>query len=139
MSRPAVFALALGLLPGCLSLSSTTMNGAELRHPVSFSRSFVASDGSVHEPTAAEKVARFERTWTHWGMLYDSIGLSADADLSAILNEEIEQANGDGIVNLTVKAKGTGFSWLVSLLIIVPERVKVTVEGDVFRLSDAQP
>lgn len=136
MSR-AVLALALVLAPSCLSVSATKMNGADLRHPVSFSRSFVATDGSVRTPTDADKVAHFERSWSHWGMLYDWIGLSSDADLSALLDGEIEKAGGDGIVNLKVGARGSGLSWLTSLLIVFPERVKVVVEGDVFRTGHA--
>ena len=134
MNRLTVLFLA-ALAPSCLSLASTTLDGSELRYPVSFSKSLIDADGKAYVPTPDEKVAHFERSWSHWGMIYDSIDLSSDENLSAILHEEIEGAGGDGIVNLKVTADGTGFSWLVSLLILFPERVKVTVEGDVVRRS----
>lgn len=129
--RLVLAACALALSTSCISISSTTLDGSDLRYPVSFSQSVVGPDGTPVVPS--EVVGPVEREWTHWGWLYDSVSLSSDEDLSAMLNGAIEELGGDGIVNLRVTAKGTGLTWLTSLLIIFPERVKVTVEGDVVR------
>tara|TARA_R110002072_G_scaffold273219_4_gene433835 strand:+ start:30185 stop:30619 length:435 start_codon:yes stop_codon:yes gene_type:complete len=135
----AMMCCALVCSGGCLSLSSTALNGSDLRYPVSMSKSVVDAAGQIHAPKASARVARFKRDWSHWGWLYGSVSLSSHVDLSAMLNEEIEKAGGDGIVNLKVTAAGSGLSWFISLLIIIPERVDVTVEGDVYKLSDAKP
>jgi hypothetical protein len=140
--RPVLFAVmccALVCSSGCLSLSSTALHGSDLRYPVSMSKSVVDAAGQIQVPKAAEKVAHFTRDWSHWGWFYGFVSLSSHVDLSAMLNEEIEKAGGDGIVNLKVTAEGSGLSWFISLLIIIPERVDVTVEGDVYKSSAAKP
>lgn len=136
--RRLTLALCLTVLcSGCFSFSTTKLDGSGLRYPVSFSQSIVGTDGATYTPRETEKLAHFSRSWGHWGWLYDSIPLSSDVQLSEVLHEEIKRANGNGIVNLKITAKGTGWSWLVSLLIIIPEHVKVTVEGDVIRAAAA--
>ena len=138
-SSVSILALCLALFSSsCLSLSGTDLNGADLRYPVSLSQSIIDVNGAHYTPTTVEKVAHFKREWGHWAMFYDSVSLSSDVDLSKLLNEEIERAGGNGIVNLNFSAKGTGWSWLVSLLLIIPEHVKVTVEGDVIKSAAAE-
>lgn len=136
IARASAAVLAALACTGCLSISVTKMDGAELRYPVSLSSSLIDADGVVHRPLDSHKLASFEHSWGHWGMVYDSISLSSDEDLSALINAEVERVGGDGVVNLRVGAKGTGLAWLTSLLIVFPERVKVTVSGDVVRLAD---
>ena len=137
MSRLAAVLLLCFLVPagGCLSVSETKLDGSGLEYPVSMSQSIVDAAGQIYKPTESEVVSHFRREWTHWGWFYGQVSLSSDVELAAVLHEEIEKANGDGVVNLKFQSNASGFSWFVSLLIIFPEWVEVVMEGDVIRRS----
>lgn len=130
----AVLPLAAALCTaGCMGTSATILDGAGLRYPVSLSKSIVDGSGRHYTPSEAETVAHFERQWSHWEMFFGKIQLSSDVVLANVLHEEIEAAEGDGIVNLTLRANGSILGMYAALFLVVPTHVTVTIEGDVIR------
>ncbi|MFH0975323.1 MAG: hypothetical protein V1874_06035 [Spirochaetota bacterium] len=59
---------------------------------------------------------------------------SDNYDLSEDLIKEMKNANGNAIVNLTIKAYNDWLWLLTSLIPILPNYVYVEIEGDVVRL-----
>ncbi len=106
------------------------------RYPLSLSPALSDADGrSLLLGDGLEKVGEFEFTHRPLGFVYGAVG--AELDLSADLNRAVEEARGEGVVNLTVRAGTCGTSWVfpLNMLPFYPGCQRVTVSGIVVRRS----
>ena len=118
---------------GCLVLSEANLSAKEMQAPVSLSGSYVDPSGRARTPAADEIVAHFHHQWRHWEMAWGMISLSGPFDLEAYLEDQLALHDGDAVVNLTVQADHGATYLLTALLMIFPESVVVTLEGDIVR------
>ena len=137
MKRLLAVVLVGFVAQGCVSVAGTTLSAKELHYPVSLSPAIVDASGAPYTPKGDEILGHFEHSWTHWAMFWGLANLSGPLDLDALLSSEILNLAGNGVVNLTVETTfGPGYM-LLAILPIIPETVRVRVEGDVVRARDA--
>ena len=129
--RISLLAVCLFWATGCITVSETTLGAQQIEYPVSLSQSLVDSSGRSYAPAQDEIIAHFKHSWRHWEMAWGTISLTDPVDFSGLLRTEIEQNRGDGIINLTAKVDFGVSYYLTSLLMIFPESIRVTVEGDI--------
>jgi hypothetical protein len=104
------------------------------RYPVSFSSVLSDANGQLlFLGEELEQVGEFRLSHTPVGFLYGST--TSDLDLSQEINGEVEAVRGEGVVNLTVSARGCGSSWLFPLNILpfYPGCQNVTISGVVVK------
>jgi len=135
--RAQLGALACAMLAGCAG-GAAHLKADRLSHPVSLSRSYFASDGSVVGPDRQETVNDFSFVVRRWSLLWTLLPLSSrQVDLSDRLEHEIRAAGGDAIVNLTFRVSEDPLAWFTLLLPLLPSRVPVEVEGRIVRTKGA--
>ena len=143
----------LMMMQGCalwaVDLSLTAKNND---FPISFSEGIMGYDNELIGRGGYEVVHHFTMekshfTWNAWNSLFGNL---KSFDLSDEFEEVVRSHNGEAIVNLRMQAKdGTTFHYMLSALLtlglIAPNSVNVTIEGDVIRLktttttSDVRP
>lgn len=115
---------------------SLTFDG--LKHPASMSAFLYDKDNKTaakdKELTVLDKFS-YEKKF--WGLLYSTIPLSSDKDVVEAINKKVEEAGGDGIINLSVTASNCAFNSfpILSLLPIMPGCVNAVVEGEIVKLK----
>jgi len=131
--RCAPEAVLLLLAAGCVG-GKAHLRADHLSHPVSLSRSYVGSEGSVIGPDRQEVVAPFTFVVRRWSLFWTLLPLSSRVvDLSDLLEERIRAAGGEAVVDLTLKVFEDPLSVLTLFVPVVPSRVSVHVAGDVVR------
>jgi hypothetical protein len=110
--------------------------------PVSFSEGILGYDNELILRDGYEVVHHFtieksHFSWNAWNVLF---GNRRRVDLSDEFEELVRSRNGEAIVNLRIKAdEGMTFHYfltgLLTLGLIAPNSVSVTIEGDVIRLN----
>jgi hypothetical protein len=109
---------------------------------VSFSEGILGYDNELILRDGYEVVHHFtieksHFSWNAWNVLF---GNRRRVDLSDEFEELVRSRNGEAIVNLRIKAdEGMTFHYfltgLLTLGLIAPNSVSVTIEGDVIRLN----
>jgi hypothetical protein len=110
--------------------------------PVSFSEGILGYDNELILRDGYEVVHHFtieksHFSWNAWNVLF---GNRRRVDLSDEFEELVRSRNGEAIVNLRIKAdEGMTFHYFLTgfltLGLIAPNSVSVTIEGDVIRLN----
>jgi len=133
----------LMMLQGCaiwgVGLTLTAKNND---FPVSFSEGILGYDNELVLQDGYEVVHHFimeksHFTWNAWNLMW---GNRERFDLSDEFEEVVRIHNGEAIVNLKIKGKEAFtfiyfLSGLLTLGLIAPHSMNVTIEGDVIRLT----
>lgn len=133
----ALIALALAVLltqSGCTG-GRGTVRFDDLEYPASMSGYLYGPDQRSLSPKKLEVVGEFSQDARFWGMLFSMVPLNGSLDLSDEINREIAQADGDGVINLSVRSDGCGLNYIpaLSLLPFWPGCADVTVEGQIVK------
>lgn len=81
-----------------------------------------------------EVVGRFERTESHWALLWSTQPLGpTDHDLSEFFDEQVRLHGGEAITGLTVSARSTVLFNLLGIVPLMPTLVQAEVSGEVVR------
>jgi len=131
-----VAVLCLFLCASCAGVKCS-LKSDQVKQPVSFTPFVYDEKGNIVEATPDQIKAHFKFKKHFWAMLWRSYALTdPDWELSENLKNELSRANGDAIVNMTVRTHDDGMMFFVTYLMpIIPNCQTVTVEGDVARFS----
>lgn len=132
----AVLVLASGCAGG-----RSNLRFDDTRYPVSLSPTVLGSDGAVLLPAQREVVGKLELETKVYGLLWSAVPLTPNKDLSTQVNEQIEQAGGQAVVNLRVTSRQCGLNsvWVLSTVPLWPGCSKVFVQGDIIRERAPEP
>ncbi len=138
MKSPILTMLLTLSLYGCAG-GRATITANAIGPPVSFTNYVFTSTGQMRAAKPNEIVQHFKISKTTWTMFYRAITLGQkEWDVSAQLQEKLQQASGNAIVNLTVTADGPSMLvWYFAALVpILPSYVTTSLEGDVARIAE---
>lgn len=121
-------AVALAFLLGCAG-GRGDVRFDSLEYPTSMSGYVYGPDGRALSPKSLDVVAEFEHQVRFWGMLFSWVPLNGNVDLSEEINRDVEQAGGEGVINLSVTSEGcpTNYVPALSLIPMWPGCADVTV------------
>lgn len=133
----------LMMMQGCALWSvGLSLTAKDNDFPISFSEGIMGYDNELIGRDGYEVVHHFTMekshfTWNGWMELF---GNPKRFDLNDEFEEVVRLHNGEAIVNLQIKGKGglTGkyfLSGLLTLGLIAPNSMNVTIEGDVIHLT----
>ena len=128
------------LAPLLLSITAcaggrTNLRFDETAYPVSLSPTVLGRDGGVLLPKAREVVGQLEIETKAWGLLWAAVPLTPNKDLSARINEQVERAGGEAVVNLRITSRqcGVNHAWVLSTVPLWPGCARIFVQGDIIR------
>ena len=78
-----------------------------------------------------------------WSVLYSGVLLNGDKDIAEAINKGIDEAQGDGMINMTVTSSQCfmnlpSYLFFLHVLPITPGCVNVTVEGQIVKVKGEQ-
>lgn len=121
----------------CAGVKSTVM-APKITEPVSYTGCVFDKEGRILHANEQTIVKSFMLKKSFWAMFYRQISLTNPKwDISEDLKKQIDEVDGNAIVNLRVKLVGNYGYWYLSALVpIIPDVQKVIVEGDVARFPE---
>jgi hypothetical protein len=126
------------LLTGCTG-GSRTVTAANVEYPVSLTEAVYSKDLKMLNQKDYTIIKQFDFSMTKWSMLFATIPLSGDPDISDQLNTLCKENNADGIVNLTVGSYVPLYNTcnLITFVgpIIIPSSMGIEVKGDLFQIN----
>lgn len=130
--------ILLFILPwfGCAG-SSVKMPLAGVRYPVSLSGYLFGPRKEILGKGQRLQVVReFNYTKSFWGIGYTLISLSDETDFDRFLNRKIEEAEGDGVINLKLSSSGCYINSTpcLNILPMWPGCTRVKIQGEIVRL-----
>jgi hypothetical protein len=127
-------ALGVGIGIGCAG-GRGDVRFDSLRYPVSMSGYVYGPKNRALSPRSLEVVSEFEHEGRLWGVLFSWLPVSGDLDLSDEINNDVEAAGGEGVINLSVKSEGCVLNYIpgLSLIPMWPGCADVTVAGQVVK------
>lgn len=130
----SISCVVLALLDGCAG-GRSNLRFDDTRYPVSLSPTVLGSDGVVLLPARREVVGKLEIETKVYGLLWAAVPLTPNKDLSTQVNDQIERAGGQAVVNLRVTSRQCGLNsaWVLSTVPLWPGCSKVFVQGDIIR------
>ncbi len=123
---------AFGVL-SCATGAETRLRAAESPIPISLSQSIVDEQGVIYRPRPEEIVGHFKRSWRSWDWFYGLVSINGDVNLAKLVAAEVKKRDGDAVINLRVRSNYAKTWYVTSVLVLLPDSVGVTVEGDVIR------
>lgn len=139
MKKVVAGALLLAVASACAGAKGNVRFDS-LKYPVSMSPVLYDSDGRMlYHERQLKSVDKFQYSRWIWSMFWTGLVFNREQDLSAPVNQKIEESGGQGIVNLTVTTSGCFLNYvpLVSILPIWPGCTVVSIHGDVVK-KDAE-
>jgi hypothetical protein len=130
-----VLVLAASFALGCSGASSNVV-APDAKYPLSLSDGLRDENGRLLEDNELEVVGAFEADYTAWGMWWNIISFTGDADISDEVNEQVAAAKGEGIVNLAVRSKTNVWNGM-TLIGLLPDAAAVKVRGHIVRRRPA--
>jgi len=139
--KTLIWMVPVVLLCSCAG-SRCRVTALSVEQPVSCTACVLDSAGRIRAAKPNEVVSHFVLSRHQWSMLYRAVPLSQkEWDISPELKAKLEESSGNAIVNVRVSATGCDMLhwYLAALVPILPSYINMKVEGDVVRISDAQP
>lgn len=96
-----VFIIILLITGGCSVGTKVNLTAHSVQYPISMTYSFYSDSNALILPRQYELLEEFSIEFTKWG-ISAPLNLNANADLSTILNEIIENQQGDAIIDLSI-------------------------------------
>lgn len=132
------------LLSGCALLSACAgarghMKFSDLRYPASMSSSlYNRNDAVLVKDRNLKVVDKFSYEKRFWGIFYSWVRLSGSSDIDAAMNQAIEKAKGDGMVNVRITEASCSFNTYMAipftLIPLTPGCVNTTIEGEIVKV-----
>lgn len=125
--------LSLFIVMGCAG-SRSRITAPSVKYPISLSPAIRNIDGTIFKEDDLVKVGKFYYKYITVFMLWTAIPLShIKHDISNAVNEQIEKAGGDAIINLTVKNEGDGLAGFTSIISLglLPSSSSIEIKGDI--------
>ena len=138
--KTAILAVALALA-ACSGTRSYVVASAS-KYPISLSDGLRGPDGALLRPEQKHVVGEFSYNYKTWGMFWTMIAIVAttlltdytDKDISAEINQQVKDAGGDGVTNLTVWAGAC--TWNVFTVVgVLPDCGNVEITGEIVKVS----
>lgn len=110
--------------------------------PVSCTPYVYDGSGNVVKTTPQEVIRHVTYSKYLWAMFWTRVPLNdVNWDISTNLNQMLQKTSGDAVVNVTVTAAGCDpFDTFLSIFLpVVPSYGRVTVQGDIVRISQNRP
>ncbi len=130
---PALLSFAF-LLGGCGVSSWVT--APDSKYPISMSDGIRDQSGELVATDKKTKVGTFEKHYKACSMLWRLISFTGDKDISDAANQQIADAKGDAITNLTVESSGTVWN-IITFIGIFPDCGNVRLNGDIVKVTPA--
>jgi hypothetical protein len=125
---------------GCgIGISGGRLNYDDLKYPASMSSSLYGPNGEVVQQGGRLKAVKaFEYTKYYWSTLYSIIPLSGSSDIVEQMDKEIEEAGGDGIINVSVSSDYSKLTSVfpLNILPIWPGCSEIRVRGTIVRFIE---
>ncbi|MBX7082688.1 MAG: hypothetical protein K1X88_26010 [Nannocystaceae bacterium] len=130
---------AIALSSGCAG-GRSNLRFDDTRYPVSLSPTVLGSDGMVLVPARREIVGKLEIETKVYGLLWAAVPLTPNKNLSDQVNDQIERAGGQAVVNLRVTSRQCGLNsaWVLSTVPLWPGCSRVFVQGEIIRERPAE-
>ncbi len=116
---------------GC-SGAHASLVAPDAKYPISLSDGVRDSTGRLVPDEELEVVGAFQSDFSTWGMWWNIISFTGDADISEDVNEQVNAAKGEGIVNLSVRSGNTVWNGF-TLFGLLPDATTVKVRGHIVR------
>ena len=130
--KTAILAVALALA-ACSGTRSYVVASAS-KYPISLSDGLRGPDGALLRPEQKHVVGEFSYNYKTWGMFWTMIAFTGDKDISAEINQQVKDAGGDGVTNLTVWAGAC--TWNVFTVVgVLPDCGNVEITGEIVKVS----
>jgi len=134
LSRHAISILALALLATGCSGARSHVVADSARYPISLSDGVRDQDGKLLPDEQKQVVGGFTYSYRAWGWLWRIVSFTGDHDISDAVNEQVAAANGDAIVNMSVK--GEMCLWnLFTIVGVLPDCSNVRVRGHIIKAA----
>lgn len=133
--RPLILLAVSACLCGCAG-ARVDLVAQRAEYPISLSANVRDSSGAVlTKGVSLHKVGHFMTQKTGWGILWSFVRFTPEIDISADANQQIAQAHGEAIVNLTIVSGNCPMNFVpvFNLLPIWPGCVPITISGDIVR------
>lgn len=136
-SKTVLVALASTLLIAGCAGGRTSIVAKDASVPVSLSEGVRDRDGELVDKQRKTVVGTFEDERTAWGMMYSSVKLTPTKDISKNVDAQVQQVNGDAVINLRVATAHCALNFipLLNLLPVWPGCTKVKIRGDIVRVA----
>ena len=119
MKRPLIVLICCGLVfGGCSVGTKVTVNAPDVSYPVSQTSSFYAPNDELIAEGDYELLDTFSLTFRKWGVT-GVINIKSEADISARLDEIIQEQGGDAIVDLKISVHSpnlNSFLWFTKVV-----------------------
>lgn len=109
------------------------------RYPISLSTQVPAADDAPITYPRLERLGTFKASGRGWSLLYTLIPLN-ELDFSDELNQQVQAAGGEAVVDLQLSVHDSGWNWFWPLtwIPIYPGNVPVELEGAIVRDGGAR-
>lgn len=123
------------MLTGCITGGRTEVRFDNTAYPVSLSPAVYGSDGAVLADTERTVVGELNVNLRAWSMVWGAVSLKRIRDVSEKINAQIQEANGQAVVNMKILARQCGGNYVVPLtmLPLYPGCTKIKITGDIVR------
>ncbi len=128
--------ICMAFISGCTAGSRGYLIAPTVRYPVSFSPIVRDANGNILKEENIEVVGKFSYTYTTIHMFSRILPLTkVTQDISEPLEKQIEEANGEAVINLIVIAKKNEWNWFPATLSVgvFPGYSSVEISGDIVR------
>lgn len=110
----------------------------KLNYSASLSPYLLDSSGKIlSEEIGLKRIEGFTVKHRFWGVFYGHIPLNGEEALISEINQSVENANGDGIINMTIIARDCMFNnfFILNIFPIFPGCTTIFIHGDIVRLQ----
>jgi len=141
MSRVLLRIFSLTLLCICACTGARGhLKFKELQYPASMSASLYAKNDTVlYKGRNLQVVQKFTYEKRFWGIFYSWVRLSGSADVDTAMNQAIQKAKGDGMINVRVVESTCSFNYYIGipfmLLPFTPGCVNAAIEGEIVKVK----
>lgn len=125
---------------GCAG-ARTTIVAPTADVPVSLSHAVRDADATIVPAERREVVGSFHDERLAWGLLWSTVKLTPEKDISDEINAQVARAGGDAVINLRIASAGCGWNYVIglNLLPVWPGCSKVFLDGDIIRVRRDGP
>lgn len=117
---------------------SSWVTAPDSKYPVSMSSGLRDKSGELVASSHKTKVGDFEKHYKACSMLWRLISFTGDKDISDDVNQQITDAKGDAITNLSVESSGTVWN-IITFIGIFPDCGNVRLKGDIVKVTPPAP
>jgi hypothetical protein len=126
----------LPLFSSCTAGARGFVKFNNLKYPVSLSPHLFDKSGKiVSESNELKVIGQIDYEKTVYSMLYTIATINPQQEFGDIINHQISEKNGDGVINLSVSTRGCVYNYIpiISLLPMWPGCTVINLSGDIIK------